>query len=613
MYIRRLQIDDYGPIEQLDIDFPFIDATPMPVVLVGANGSGKTIVLSHIVNSLLQAQSIAYPASRELPENKVYKVRSSRYIRIGRGFSYSQLEFDGGYEATELCYRSVKQEGDQLPTELDDIISEQFWNQIPIGSANAYSSNARSESQLQSVGRSYRAGCALYFPSDRAESPAWLNPVVLEEGASEPDLSQFAGSTDRILVNERSMRTNRDWLIGILFDKHALDIQFQPWRPNEELPGLVLNLVTGYTGDANALYDAVIEILKKITGRAGTRFGIGRRNDRIVSLMDGETQVVPNIFQLSSGELMLLDMCLSILRDFDWSEGRFQNLSNVTGVVIVDEIDLHLHMRLQRTVLPDLLKMFPNVQFVVTTHSPFFVLGMQEAYGDNGLEIRRMPEGDLISPEDFSEFDSAYAVIAESDRFARNLHAVVASSTMPILVVEGISDIEYLRKAAELLGRTDTLDRVHLHDGNGEGSMKNYWKSCTESMSQTLGRQVLFLFDCDVKIDTDTLEKGNLVRRVIPQCSEHPVLRGIENRFARDTLEGARTSNGAWFDVIGEHSVTSDGVEQLVPESWTVPNRHKMALCGWLCENGLAEDFAHFGDIFDLIDESLSDTVSATE
>lgn len=610
MYIRRLQINDYGPIEHLDIEFPFNEATPMPVILVGANGSGKTIVLSHVVNSLLMAQAMAYPGSRELPENKVYKVRSGYYIRMGRRFSHSQIVFDGGYEATELCYQTVRQEGDQLPAELNGIVSEQFWNDMPIGSSNAYSSNVRTESQRRSVGRSYRDGCALYFPSDRTESPAWLNPNVLEEGAFEPDLSRFAGETDRVLVNELSMRTNRNWLIGVLFDKHALDVQLQPFQLGEGQSGPVVSLLTGYTGDASALYNAVLAILQKVTGRAGTRFGIGRRNDRIVSLIDGDNQIVPNIFQLSSGELMLLDMCLSIMRDFDWSEGQFRSLSDVTGIVVVDEIDLHLHMRLQRTVLPDLLKMFPNVQFVVTTHSPFFVLGMQEAFGDNGLEIRRMPEGDLISPEDFSEFDSAYAVIAESDRFARNLQAVVASSTKPILVAEGTSDIKYLRRAAEMLQRNDTLDRVELHDGNGEGSMKNYWKGCTESMSNALGRQVLFLFDCDVIIDTDILEKGNLVRRVIPQCSEHPVPRGIENRFARDTLEGARAFNDAWFDAVSEHTVTKDGAEQLVPESWTVPNQHKTALCKWLCENGTAGDFARFEDIFDLIDEALGETSS---
>lgn len=607
MFIRHLEIDNYGPIEHLDIDFPIDGAAPVPLVLVGANGSGKTIVLSHIVNSLLMAQSLAYPAARELPENKVYKIRSGHYIRLGRAFSYSRIEFDGGFETTELCYSRAKKENEPLPDELSDTVSEGFWNEMQAGSNSSISSNVRSETQRQAAGRSYRNGCVLYFPSERTESPAWLNPVVLEEGASELDLSRFEGDTDRVLVNERSMRTNRDWLIGVLFDKHALDVQIQRFPIAGADSSLTVDILTGYRGDANALYDAVIAILQLVTDRVGTRFGIGRRNHRIVSLINGNEQVVPNIFQLSSGELVLLDMCLSILRDFDWSEREFQGLDDVCGIVVIDEIDLHLHIRLQRTVLPQLLSLFPKIQFVMTTHSPFFVLGMREAFGDEGFVIRRMPEGDNIAPEDFSEFDSAYAVIAESDRFARDLRAVVDSSTKPIVVVEGVSDVQYLRRAAEMLVRTATLDQVELHDGNGAGNLSRYWKGCTAKMSETLGRQILLLFDCDVGFGSNSeQEKGDLMRRVIPQCSQHPVSKGIENRFSRATLERARTANGTWFNSVEEHTKTIAGVGQFVPESWEVPSQHKMALCRWLCEHGTGEDFGHFEEIFDLIDEALN-------
>ncbi|MNN17561.1 hypothetical protein D3C81_1307520 [compost metagenome] len=40
------------------------------------------------------------------------------------------------------------------------------------------------------------------------------------------------------------------------------------------------------------------------------------------------------------------------------------------GIVMIDEIDMHLHPEWQQTVLPDLQKAFPNIQFIVTTHSP---------------------------------------------------------------------------------------------------------------------------------------------------------------------------------------------------------------------------------------------------
>ena len=68
MYTTRIRVSNYGPIDQLDINFPYSDDTPKPVVLVGQNGSGKSILLSHIVNGLLIASS--HPESRKLLGNK---------------------------------------------------------------------------------------------------------------------------------------------------------------------------------------------------------------------------------------------------------------------------------------------------------------------------------------------------------------------------------------------------------------------------------------------------------------------------------------------------------------------------------------------------------------
>jgi predicted ATP-binding protein involved in virulence len=43
------------------------------------------------------------------------------------------------------------------------------------------------------------------------------------------------------------------------------------------------------------------------------------------------------------------------------------------GIVLIDEIDVHLHVSLQRKILPFFIRSFPNIQFIVTTHSPFVV------------------------------------------------------------------------------------------------------------------------------------------------------------------------------------------------------------------------------------------------
>lgn len=52
-------------------------------------------------------------------------------------------------------------------------------------------------------------------------------------------------------------------------------------------------------------------------------------------------------------------------------------VNDATGIVMIDEIDLHLHPKWQRHVVSDLKKAFPNIQFVVTTHSPFIVQSLK--------------------------------------------------------------------------------------------------------------------------------------------------------------------------------------------------------------------------------------------
>jgi predicted ATP-binding protein involved in virulence len=51
------------------------------------------------------------------------------------------------------------------------------------------------------------------------------------------------------------------------------------------------------------------------------------------------------------------------------------------GVVLIDEIDLHLHPKWQRRIVGDLLAAFPNIQFIATTHSPFVIQSLPPVEG----------------------------------------------------------------------------------------------------------------------------------------------------------------------------------------------------------------------------------------
>ncbi len=64
---------------------------------------------------------------------------------------------------------------------------------------------------------------------------------------------------------------------------------------------------------------------------------------------------------------------------------KMQNINSLIrayekhGIVLIDEIETHLHLSLQKAILPMLTKVFPNIQFIVTTHSPFVLNSLSNA------------------------------------------------------------------------------------------------------------------------------------------------------------------------------------------------------------------------------------------
>ena len=72
MYAKRIQLTNYGPIDRLDIPCPFDGDKPKPIVLVGENGSGKSILLSHIVNGLLVRRHSNGLTQKRRKSNTIY-------------------------------------------------------------------------------------------------------------------------------------------------------------------------------------------------------------------------------------------------------------------------------------------------------------------------------------------------------------------------------------------------------------------------------------------------------------------------------------------------------------------------------------------------------------
>lgn len=79
---------------------------------------------------------------------------------------------------------------------------------------------------------------------------------------------------------------------------------------------------------------------------------------------------------LSSGYLAILDIYSDLIMQSEYFSIPQTELS---GLVFIDEIDAHLHVSLQRKILPFFEKSFPGIQFIVSTHSPFVLTSVQNA------------------------------------------------------------------------------------------------------------------------------------------------------------------------------------------------------------------------------------------
>jgi predicted ATP-binding protein involved in virulence len=74
--------------------------------------------------------------------------------------------------------------------------------------------------------------------------------------------------------------------------------------------------------------------------------------------------------ELADGFSAILDIVADLILKMQ-EKSSFTRSYKKEGIVLIDEIETHLHLALQKTILPLLTKVFPNVQFIVTTHSPF--------------------------------------------------------------------------------------------------------------------------------------------------------------------------------------------------------------------------------------------------
>jgi hypothetical protein len=414
-------------------------------VLTAVNGRGKTTILSHIVDAWHEMARPYFQNEFEGKENKYYRV-SSTIFNINQN------------ESSFVYIRFKTPEGNIDYIDISNNCNEQLYNtaiildeKIPFAKLKSdlvqrnnikYVSSNFDEKKANSL---FKNNVITYFPSYRYEIPGYINdPYKIHLDFTTQ--SSFSGYLPNPLEVVSGLPQLANWIMDVVLDmdlyKQTKNIQF----PNGQMQSIDL------TPERKILWNSLNIIIsqslvsKKYDGTV--RFGIGKRNaggarisimnDKNINGSNVSEQIYPTIFNLSSGEATMLCLFGEILRQADNNRNNIA-LQEITGIVLIDEVDKHLHIKLQKEVLPVMFNLFPNIQFIVSSHSPFLNMGLVE---HNKIKarttIRDLDQNGLEIPvqENYLYKEVYEMMIHENENYAKLYKELSTSQNKSILFVE---------------------------------------------------------------------------------------------------------------------------------------------------------------------------------
>lgn len=147
--------------------------------------------------------------------------------------------------------------------------------------------------------------------------------------------------------------------------------------------------------------------LREIFEDPKLEFVFDRQNFNYFIHQEGRSPVT--LSELSDGFSSIVEIIAELIMQI---EAKGESAQTAQGIVLIDEVETHLHISLQKRILPMLTSFFPKMQFIVSTHSPFVLSSVKNAVICD-LERR-------IVTEDLSGYSSELLVESyfESDKFS---------------------------------------------------------------------------------------------------------------------------------------------------------------------------------------------------
>lgn len=339
MIIKHLVIENFRAIEYLELD-----CSNSVNVFIGDNGAGKSTVLDAI--NILYSWLVARLDSTKGKGKSIHKDD----IRFGAQYCFLSVmvEHDGIHASWSL-YKSkqVSHPEPQKQTDLEQL--NRFVEQIQ--------SSFEKEKPLLS-----------YYGVNRN-----VNPVRYDKSLSKKkkDLSIFDSSAS---ANWKSFF---NWFYESENEENRMKVWFNPKYHNEALDAVRDCLSDVFPGYSN------LRIEDK-----PTQLVIQKNNQKI------------SFDKLSDGEKCYITLVLDIARRLATSNAGGDSPLLGSQIVMIDEVDLHLHPSWQLHVISNLEKKFPNCQFFITSHSSLVLSSLRDSgqlvvlRDGKRLEVSDIPYGD---------------------------------------------------------------------------------------------------------------------------------------------------------------------------------------------------------------------------
>jgi len=159
--------------------------------------------------------------------------------------------------------------------------------------------------------------------------------------------------------------------------------------------------------------------------------------------------------EMSDGYAAFLNIVMELLMRFEEADAEVDY--DKSAIVMIDEIETHMHVELQKKALPFLTQMFPNVQFIVATHSPFVITSLEDAV------VFDLEKRERLERPSFYSYDTVVESFLDTSMYSHELQKYFARYKELCLKERTPEENkEFLRAKAELEIKTIPSTELYI-------------------------------------------------------------------------------------------------------------------------------------------------------